>query len=94
MDIATAKRVSTIGAPVVYKGVQYERITKRITNVTPGKADTYSLELLDYCGSAVVIAPMSDVEAVEPSSTAGAVPLPPEGRLNKDTEKKLWRTLI
>ncbi len=77
MDIATAKRASALGVPVVYKGTRYERITKRITNVTPGEADTYSLELLDYCGSAVVIAPIGEVEAAEPSSTADAVPLPP-----------------
>ena len=61
MDMKTAVTASRLGVPVMYGGVKYERISARITRMTPD-GEKYSLELADYCGSAVVIAPVDDVE--------------------------------
>ncbi len=58
----TAIEASRRCVPVTYNGVKYKRITQRITNVDDSGSESYSLALLDYCGSAVVIAAASDVE--------------------------------
>ena len=60
----TAVTASRLGVPVMYGGVKYERISARITRLTP-EGEKYSLELADYCGSAVVIAPVEAVELTE-----------------------------
>ncbi len=61
MDMKTAVTASRLGVPVVHNGIEYERISARITRITP-EGEKYSLELADYCGSAVVIAPVDEVE--------------------------------
>lgn len=66
MDMKTAVTASRLGALVVHKGIEYERISARITRIAP-EGEKYSLELADYCGSAVVIAPVSEVELTERS---------------------------
>ena len=65
MDLKTAKEASRRCVPVTYNGVKYKRITQRITNVDDSGSESYSLTLLDYCGSAVVIAAARDVEIAE-----------------------------
>lgn len=64
MDMKTAVTASRLGVPVVHSGIEYERISARITRMTP-EGEKYSLELADYCGSAVVIAPVEAVELTE-----------------------------
>lgn len=65
MDIKTAIDASRRRVPVTYKGVKYKRITARITRINERGGESFSLELLDYCGSAVVIAAADDVELTE-----------------------------
>ena len=62
MDMKTAIEASRRCVPVTYNGVKYKRITQRITNINERGGESCSLVLLDYCGSAVVIAAMGDVE--------------------------------
>ena len=65
MDMKTAIDASRRRLPVVHRGIEYERITARITRVNERGGESYSLELLDYCGSAVMVAAIDEVEVAE-----------------------------
>lgn len=65
MDMKTAIDVSRRRLPVVHNGTTYERITARITRIDERGGESHSLELLDYCGSAVMIAALGEVEVKE-----------------------------
>lgn len=67
MDLKTAIEASRRAVPVVYDGIEYERISARITRVSVSGEETYSLELADYCGSAVMIVPIGEVELAKKS---------------------------
>lgn len=70
MQLKEVKRVMRSCVPVKYDGITYERVTACIMRMDPvSGAEMYSLELLDYCGSAVVIVPMAAVEVVGRSKT-------------------------
>ena len=69
MDIRTAIEASRKCTPVTYNGIGYKRIVQRITNINERGGESCSLALLDYCGSAVVIAGMEDVEVTEETNT-------------------------
>lgn len=63
MQLKDVKRVMWSCVPVLYDGTEYERVTACTMRMDPvSGAELYSLELLDYCGSSVVIVPMAAVE--------------------------------
>lgn len=53
---------------MVHRGIEYERITARITRINERGGESHSLELLDYCGSAVMVAAVGEVELAEGKS--------------------------
>ena len=65
MDLKTAVEASRARVPVMHRGIKYERITARITRINELGGESYSLELLDYCGSAVMVAAIDEVEVAE-----------------------------
>lgn len=65
MDLKTAIEASRARVPVVHRGIEYERITARIARINEHGGESYSLELLDYCGSAVMVAAIGEVEVAE-----------------------------
>lgn len=65
MDKKTAIEASRRRVPVVHHGIEYKRITARITRINERGGESHSLELLDYCGSAVMIAAIGEVEVKE-----------------------------
>lgn len=70
MDIKAAVNASRRCIPVLYNGTKYRRITARITRVDEMGGESYSLELADYCGSSVMIAPVEEVETSERNNNA------------------------
>ena len=62
MELAGVKNVMRERVPVMYDGVRYEYIRACIMRLSEKGAFTYSLELLDSSLSAVVIAPIEEVE--------------------------------
>ncbi len=63
MQLKNVRSAMKACRPVVYNGTEYERITACIMRADPvSGADIYSLELLDYSGSSVVIVPLAAVE--------------------------------
>lgn len=65
MDMKTAIEASRRRVPVVHHGIEYKRITARITRINERGGESQSLELLDYCGSAVMVAAIGEVEVKE-----------------------------
>ncbi len=67
MTTETAKEAFRRGVPVIYGGIEYREITALITRKDM-KARKYilQLELMDYCGHAVVIAAPEKTELAAP----------------------------
>ena len=65
MDLKAAIDASRARVPVVHRGIEYQRITARIARINERGGESYSLELLDYCGSSVMIAAIGEVEVAE-----------------------------
>ena len=65
MDLKTAVEASRARVPVVHRDIKYKRITARITRINERGGESYSLELQDYCGSAVMVAAIDEVEVAE-----------------------------